>query len=350
MGNKSVCQCQTCHLATKDDETVSFEVEDGSPGKQGFFIGTQMSILKEEEPDKDPVALEETSTTTLTLDELKCNVVALKLTLSGLQYDQIIGVPGEQEHGVMRIRLERAIREALAKHASGVDASYIHLTWSEGLVVSATVVPVELLNVSLSQVQFGLSRRRVVEASVVAAIKDVKGIEDVTSGGPITCSAGEPFPDEWKEATTEDGRTYYWSVKLRTTNWQDPREAEVERPEKVADAEEITKFTGAPVIVDETEHMVLTFLTADRDVQEKIVTFYVQPIGLDWMPKQMPIRVNEVTRQGAADEMGVKKKWTLCKVNGENVKDGLDYQIAMGKLMGALRKLPNLGDERRTFA
>mmetsp|Transcript_814 Transcript_814/g.2420 ORF Transcript_814/g.2420 Transcript_814/m.2420 type:complete len:346 (-) Transcript_814:6-1043(-) len=345
MGNAPMCEpvCEVCE-PNKGKDVPVYEYNNEQAYAEAS-LGTQMSIMQE--THADTVAFPDETAAFLTLDQLKCNVVAMKLTVSGLDSERLLSTTGS-DPGATKERVEKALKEALARHSSGVDPSYIHLVLSDGLVVWATVVPPEGSSVSLSQLQLGLSRRRVVEASVVAAIKEVEGIEEATLG-PLACSAGDPFPDEWKEALAVDGLPYYWSVKMRTTSWQDPRKAYVEEPEKVETAEAL-EGRGAPVIVDETEHMVLTFLTADKEPVEKAATFYVQPIDVVWLQNEMPIKVHDVLKNGKADIQGVKKKWTLSKVNGENVKDGLEYPDAVAKLSAALRKLPNSGDEKRTYA
>mmetsp|Transcript_27224 Transcript_27224/g.49979 ORF Transcript_27224/g.49979 Transcript_27224/m.49979 type:complete len:350 (+) Transcript_27224:140-1189(+) len=349
MGNAPVCEpvCEGCEQQNGgpcSDHPV-YEYNNEAAYKEAS-IGTQISIMQEQQ-EKDPLAFPEETAAFLTLEQLKCNVVAMKLTVNGLDTERILAT-SDGAPVPIKGRVEKALREALARHSSGVDPSYIHLMLSDGIVVWATVVPPEGSSVSLSQLQLGLSRRRVVEASVVAALKEVEGIDDVAIG-QIACSAGDPFPDEWKEATTVDGLPYYWSVKVRTTAWQDPRKAlreETEKPEM-----EEALVAGGPVIVDETECMVLTFLTADKEPQERAATFYVQPIDVVWVQnRDMPIKVNDVLKNGRADMQGVKKKWTLSKVNGENVKDGLEFPEAVAILSAALRKLPNSGDEKRTFA
>jgi len=285
-------------------------------------------------------------------DNLSPNVVTMKLKLEGLDHTKCVAPPGEALSN-LQIRVEKSLRQAIAKYTPGVDPAHIHLALSAGsVVVVATCVPPDGSSASLSKVKSALADRPAVEDAVLSAVKQTQGISDATTGS-ITCSSEDPFLDEWKEATAPDGQKYYYSVKTMTSNWHNPKEA-VEEVQEVPEApveEAPPQYGSAPVVMDETDNMVLTFMTADKQPQEKTITFFEQPIGMVWIEDQMPIKVDTVRKKGFADTQGVKKKWVLYKVNGENVKDNISYKEAYDKLMTAVHKLPKKGDANsKSFA
>jgi len=285
----------------------------------------------------------------------EANVASVQLELSGLVLEKLDDAPAP-----LRI-VRRLLRGELAQLAAaeGVDRGHVHLHFAaagaKAVQVLATLVPpqpVQLKPVE-SRMQAGAKS---LQAAVEQGLQRSREVTAIAASFPVRCVVQEVFLDNWREAVTPDGEKYYWSEKTQITSWHNPAEAEEEDKEEAQEPSPTKAAPATPakedVIMDETDSMTLTFLTADHPPKERTIQFFERPIGMVWYENEMPIKVCGVRKKGFADQQGVHKKWALSKVNGESVlaETGHDYNSAYAILMAACGRLPEKGTDVKDFA